>query len=174
MNSSQLSISSSLDEFLTPRPMTYLSFSLSFDHEEADVLLRERKVHGVHHHADVGAVLAADGLLGDVDELDRRFVEGPLVLGIDLPVGVGLLDDDLALLDETLEDLLDLEGLVLGVAESDGNVLEIDVQRDLQVIAPFRVQLLDAHGAGIVGHLGLLLSFSHFAAPPPAGQRATP
>src|ERR1700738_5340295 len=31
MNSSQLSISRSLDEFFTPTPMTYLSFSLSFD-----------------------------------------------------------------------------------------------------------------------------------------------
>ena len=31
MNSSQLSISRSDDEFLTPRPMTYLSFSLSLE-----------------------------------------------------------------------------------------------------------------------------------------------
>ena len=31
MNSSQLSISRSLDEFFTPTPMTYLSFSFSFE-----------------------------------------------------------------------------------------------------------------------------------------------
>ena len=31
MNSSQLSISRSLDEFFTPTPITYLSFSFSFE-----------------------------------------------------------------------------------------------------------------------------------------------
>ena len=46
------------------------------------------------------------------------------VLLVFTPVGVGLLDDDLALLHQALEDLVDVE-IAAPVFEADGQVLEV-------------------------------------------------
>ena len=60
------------------------------------------------------------------------------VLLVLAPVGIGLLDDDLALLDQALEDLLDVE-VSTSALEADGEVLEVDE---------------DGKGAFCVGHGG--------------------
>ena len=54
-----------------------------------------------------------------------------LVVGELVPVAVGLLDDDLPLLEQALQEQVDLEFLVLGVHDADGDVLEVDEERDL-------------------------------------------
>src|SRR6185312_629594 len=95
---------------------------------------RVGEVHGVDDHLDVGAVLARVELLRDVDQLDGGLVEGTLVVGVALPVGVGLLDDDLALLQQALEDQGDLELADLGVAHAEGDVLEVAEQGDLALV----------------------------------------
>ena len=56
------------------------------------------------------------------------------VVGVPAPVGVGLLDDDLALLDQPLEDAVDVELAVVGVAEADGEVLEVDEQGETLLV----------------------------------------
>ena len=73
--------------------------------------------------------------LGDVDQLDGVLVEGALVLRVAVPVRVRALDHDLALLDESLQDQLDLELLVLRFLHSPDDVLEIHEHRQLPVIA---------------------------------------
>src|SRR5207245_8823084 len=88
-------------------------------------------VQGVPVHRDVRRRLAAVARLRDVDQLDGPLVERPLVLGEPVPVGIGSADDDLALLQQPLEDQLDLEGLVLGFLDAAGDVLEVDEQRQL-------------------------------------------
>src|SRR5262249_46345991 len=79
--------------------------------------------------------LAAVARLGDVDELDGPFVERALVLGEAVPVGVSPPHDDLALLEESLQDQLELELLVLGFLHAAGDVLEVHEHRQL----PFSV-----------------------------------
>ena len=53
------------------------------------------------------------------------------------PVGIGLLDDDLALFDQALEDLVDVEA-VAALVQADADVLEIkkDGERGLAVRMP--------------------------------------
>jgi len=53
-------------------------------------------------------------------------VERALVLGEAVPVGIGAADDDLALLEQALQDQLELELLVLRFLDSAGDVLEVD------------------------------------------------
>ncbi len=74
-------------------------------------------------------------LLGDVDELDGGVVKGALVVAVALPVGVGLLDDDLALFAQPLEHQVDVELLGVGAAHAEGDVLEIAEHRDLALVA---------------------------------------
>ena len=97
MNSSQLSISRFEVEFLTPTPMTYLSFSLSFetsgekslspesDDEGVDVLLRVGRGPSRRRPSDVGADSCPSSALRDVDQLDGRLVELALVVGVARP-----------------------------------------------------------------------------------------
>src|ERR1700720_871962 len=104
------------------------------DHESVQVLLGIGHVHGVDDHLDVGAVLARVELLRDVNELDRRLVERALVVAVALPVGVGLLDDDLALLEQALEDEADVELADLRITDAQGDVLEVAEHRDLALL----------------------------------------
>ena len=121
MNSSQLAISRSEVELFTPQPSTPLVVLLELGDqrrkvavarqqgEHVDVLLGIAQVHGVDHHADVGAVLAAHLALRNVDQFDPLGVEladGVLVVA---PVAIGPLVDDAAFFQQPLEDQLDLE-----------------------------------------------------------------
>jgi hypothetical protein len=99
--------------------------------EGVDVGLAVGEVERVHDHPDVGRVLAAVAALRHVDQLDGPLVERPLVFGEAIPVGVGAADDDLALLEQALQDQLDLELLVLRFFHTAGDVLEVDEQRQL-------------------------------------------
>ena len=146
MNSSQLSMSSVRGRVLHADADDVLVVLLELgdqrrevavarqDHEGVQVLLGVGEVHRVHDHLDVGAVLARVVLLRDVDQLDGRLVEGALVVAVALPVGVGLLDDDLALLQEALQDQLDVELADVGVADAERDVLEVAEHGDLALV----------------------------------------
>ena len=58
-----------------------------------------------------------------------------LVVGKLLPVAVSAFGDDLSLFQQALEKESDLEFLVLRFRDTNGDVLEIDEQRDLAFIA---------------------------------------
>src|SRR4029079_3492402 len=60
--------------------------------------------------------------------------KGALVLRVAVPVRVGPLDHDLALLDEPLAHQLDLELLVLRFLDPADDVLEVDEHRQLPVV----------------------------------------
>ena len=140
MNSSQFSISRSEVEFFTPSPITYLLFSLSLETsgEKSESPEQTTKQSMCSFWKDMSIasttrrmsarVLAANGLLGDLDQLDGRFVEGALVIGVAAPIRVGLLRQELALVQQALEHEVDVELAVVGVANADGDVFEIDEQ----------------------------------------------
>ena len=67
------------------------------DHEGVDVRLGVAQVQRVHHHADVGRVLARLAHMRDLDQLEVGLVHGALEAAVALPVAIGLLDDDAAL-----------------------------------------------------------------------------
>src|SRR5262249_5315694 len=94
------------------------------DDEGVDVVLGVRQVHGVHAQADVGRVFAGLTAARDLNQLDGRLVQRRGVLGEPAPIGVGLFDDDLALLDEALDHLDDVEP-VPALVQADADVLEI-------------------------------------------------
>ena len=142
MNSSQLAMSRFEVEFFTPRPMTFLSFSFSFETsgEKSESPEQITKVvmwslEATRSMASTTMRMSAEFLpdvvpLGNVDQLDRGLVELPLVLRVPRPVGVGLLEDDLALLDQPLQNEVDVELLVLRVADAERDVLEVDEERE--------------------------------------------
>ena len=141
MNSSQLAISRSDVEFLTPTPITVLVVLAQLRHERreiriaaddderVDVRLGVAEVERVDDHPDVGGVLARLAHVRNLDQLERRLVHRRLERLVALPVAVGLLDDDAALEQQPLEHLADVELLVLGVAHAERDVLEIAEQR---------------------------------------------
>ena len=58
-------------------------------------------------------------------------MKGLFVLFVAAPVRIGLLENDLALLDEPLQDFRDIEGLELDVADPERQVLEVDEKGEL-------------------------------------------
>ena len=107
------------------------------DGEGVDVVLREADLHRVHGKADVGRVLAGEGAVGDLYELDAELVQGRHGVGEALPVAVGALGRDAALVDEALEDELDvgqrarlLVAVAIAPAGAEREVLEVDEHRD--------------------------------------------
>ena len=138
MNSSQFSMSRSEVEFFTPRPITYLLFSLSLEtsgeKSESPEATTKQLMCSFWNDMSMASTtrrmsaefLPPIGLLGHLDQLDGRLVEAALVVRVPAPVGVGLLDQELALVEQPLQDEVDVELAVVGVADADGDVLEID------------------------------------------------
>src|SRR6185295_11392133 len=83
----------------------------------------------IHHHADVGGILAGLAHVRDLDELEGCAVHADLEFLVALPVAVGLLDDDRALQQQALEHAVDVELLVLRVLYAERDVLEVAEQR---------------------------------------------
>ena len=69
--------------------------------------------------------------MGNLDQLKGRLVHGGLEFLVALPVAVGLLDDDAALEQQPLQDPGDVEDVVAGVSDPEGDVLEITVKREI-------------------------------------------
>ncbi len=84
------------------------------DDEGVDVALGVAQVEGIDDHADVGGVLARLAHVRNFDELERGLVQAALEVLVAIKVAVGLLDHDVALQQQTLENLLDVEARVLG------------------------------------------------------------
>ena len=70
------------------------------------------------------------GILGDLDQLDGGLVEAALRLGVAAPVGVGPLDQQLAFVEQALQDELDVKFSVTSVAHSDREILVVDKHRE--------------------------------------------
>jgi len=97
------------------------------------VILRVAEIHGVHDQPDVGAVLARHAAGRDLDQLDRRLVQRVHVLLVVMPVGIGPLDHDLALLQQTLQQQVDVEALV-GVAQTERDVVEVEEEGQVHLL----------------------------------------
>ena len=99
--------------------------------ENIDVLFRITEIDGVHYHVNVGAVLAADPGLGNIDHLHAVGVKF-LDVGAELaPVAVSPLVNDSPFLQQPLQDQLDVElGTAFQVPDAEGQVLEIYKYRD--------------------------------------------
>lgn len=129
-------------EFLTPRPMTYLSFSLSLltrgEKSESPEAMQSSRCapSGTtcpwrRRRGGIRAESSAHGLLGHLDQLDRGLMEAAAgILPVAAPVGIGAFGEDLALFDQSLDDEVDVEAAVVGVTNTDGDVLEVDEERD--------------------------------------------
>ena len=94
------------------------------------MVLGVRDVHGVDHHLDVGRILARIAPFWDIDQFDAGLVKRALEVAIVIPIGIGLLHDDPALLDQSLENQVDVELLDVRVAHSERNVFQIAKQSD--------------------------------------------
>ena len=89
------------------------------------MLLGVTQVQGIHHHVDVGAVLAAHLALGNIDHLDALGMKLPHRGAVVAPVAVGTLVHDAALLQQALEHQRHLEITPFHVAHAQGQILEI-------------------------------------------------
>ena len=81
----------------------------------------------------VGRVLARLARVRDLDQLERRLVHRRLELLVPIPVAVGLLCEDAPLQQKPLNDRPDVEALELGVADTEGHVLEVAEHRQIAV-----------------------------------------
>ena len=70
----------------------------------------------------------------DLDQLEIGLVHRGLEALVTLPVAIGLLDDDAALGEQTLENRADIEFFVLGVTDAKRDILEIAEQRHADII----------------------------------------
>ena len=95
------------------------------DHKRVDVLLRIGQIHGVDAQPDVGGVLARLRPPGNLDQLDGRFVQLLGVARVAVPVGIGLLGDDLPFFDHPLEHPPHIEPAP-GSLETERQIFEVD------------------------------------------------
>ena len=103
------------------------------DDEGVDVGLGVAEVQRVHDQADVSRVLAGLPHVRDFDQFEIGFVHGRLEFLVALPVAIGLLDDDAALEQQTLQHRPDVELLEFGVAHTQRHVLEVAEKRHADV-----------------------------------------
>jgi len=99
------------------------------DDEGVDVRLGVAKVERVDDKPDVGGVLAGLPHMRDLDELEVGFVHRGLETFVAIPVAVGLLYNDVALEQQSFENSLDVELIVVRITHAEGDVLEVTEQR---------------------------------------------
>ena len=96
----------------------------------------------VDDEADVSGVLSGLAPLRDLDELDPGLVQVLAELGVPSPIRVGSLDDDPPLFQESVENPGHLERLLLSALHTQGDVFEVDEERDSGL------GLVDVRGCG--------------------------
>ena len=84
------------------------------------------EIERIDDHADVGGVFAGLAHVRDLDELERRFVQPPLKRLVALKIAVGFLDHDLALEQQTLEHLADVERGKVRVMRAQRDVFQVE------------------------------------------------
>jgi hypothetical protein len=131
------------------------------DDEGVDMGLGVAEIERIDHHADVGRVLARLAHMRNFDQLEVGFVHGGFETLVALPVAIGLLHHDAPLEQQTLQDRLDVELVVLGVAHAQGHILEIAEQRHADVVVG------RCHG------FSLMVATSIITRNPWVGERAT-
>jgi len=99
------------------------------------VLFGITEVNRVDAEANVRGVLPTHGPFGNVEKVDGCLMKGFLVISVSGPIGISLLDDDFPFLNQTLQDLLNLEPFRLLVLEAQSKVLKVD--KDRQAIFTF-------------------------------------
>src|SRR5262249_14838044 len=140
MNSSQFAIRRSELEFLTPTPITTLSFSRSLETsgEKSESPLMMTKVSTcalVYQRSSawttmrMSAEFLPDWRTCGISISSKALVHGGLECLVALPVAVRLLHHDAALEQEPLEHLADVEPLVFRVLHAERDVLEVAEQR---------------------------------------------
>ena len=87
------------------------------------------EVQRIHHHADVGRVLAGLADVRDLDQFEGGLVQVALELLVAVEVAVGLLDDDVPFEQEAFEHFLDVERRVMGIVGAEGDVLQVEEHR---------------------------------------------
>ena len=147
MNSSQFSISRSEVEFFTPRPITYLLFSFSLltsgEKSESPEATTKQLMCSFWNDMSIASTtrrmsaefLPPTDFCGTSISSIAASWKAALVVGVAAPVGVGLLDEQLALVEQALQHEVDVELAVVGVADADGDVLEVDEQREALLVA---------------------------------------
>src|SRR5690606_11813308 len=121
------------------------------DREAVDVCVRVTKIQRVHHHANVRGVLAGLPHMRNLDQLERRLVQRSLEFLVPIEVTVGFLDDDIALQQQSLENLADIE---LGKARINGaprNVLQIQKDGESEIRVA-RIQVVQEWGKPETGN----------------------
>src|SRR5262249_37577570 len=95
------------------------------NHKRVDVVFGVGEVDGIDHQADVSGVFAAHAASGDLDQLNCSLVKRSGIHAEPAPVGIGLLCNNLTLLNQPFENFGDLEA-VATVVEAKPHVLEVD------------------------------------------------
>src|SRR5258708_15567415 len=99
------------------------------DDKSVHVSFRVTKVQCVHHHPDIGGVLARLAQVGDLDELKGSFMQAAFEVLVSVKIAVGLFDDDLSLKQEAFEHFPDVECRVMGITSSECDVLQVEEHR---------------------------------------------
>src|SRR5439155_16481148 len=84
------------------------------------------EIERIDDHADVGGVFAGLAHMRDLDELERSFVQSPLKRLVALKIAVGFLDHNLALEQQTLEHLADVERGKVRVMRAQRDVFQVE------------------------------------------------
>src|SRR5438552_14145511 len=84
------------------------------------------EIKRIDDHAGVGGVFAGLAHMRDLDELERRFVQPPLKRLVALTIAVCFFDYDLALAQQTLEHLADVERGEVRVMRAQRDVLQVE------------------------------------------------
>ena len=84
------------------------------------------EIERIDDHADVGGVFARLAHMRDLDELERRFVQPALKRLVTVEIAVGFLDDDVALEQQTLEHLADVERGKLRIMRAERDVFQVE------------------------------------------------
>src|SRR5213083_3292309 len=94
--------------------------------EGVDVTLGVTEIERIDDHADVRGVFAGLAHMRDLDELERRFVQPSLKRLVALKIAVRFLDHDLALEQQTLEHLADVERGKVRVMRTQRDVFQVE------------------------------------------------
>ena len=112
------------------------------DDKGIDMQLRIAEIEGIDDKADVRRILARLANMRNLDQFEIGLVHLCLEGLVALPVAIGLLDHDAALGEQAFEHRPDVELLVLGVAHTEGDVLEITKERHARGIVRYGHEML--------------------------------
>ena len=96
------------------------------DDESVDVTLGVAKIERIDDHADVGGVFARLAHVRDLDQLEGSLVQPALERLVALKIAISFLDDDLALEQQTLKHLPDVERWKVRLKRAECDILQVE------------------------------------------------